>query len=119
MRFNQNEEDFVDDEHFLQATNKVGLQVEYKKALKAAKEAIRSAGHPKKDKDTKGGKGCGKGSGKNQRAQEGKTETTHKEPKGATSDGKAAKAGNGKGSVWGSTKEARKGVAQEEIDTYK
>jgi hypothetical protein len=119
MRFNQNEEDFVDDEHFLRATYKAGLQVEKKKALKAAKEAIRSGGHPKEDKDTKGGQGTGKGSGKDRRAQEGKTETTHKEPKGATSGGKAAKPGNGKKSVWGSTKEALKGVAQEEIDAHK
>jgi hypothetical protein len=53
MRFNQNEEDFVDDEHFLRATYKAGLQVEKKKSLKAAKEALRSGGHPKEDKDTK------------------------------------------------------------------
>jgi hypothetical protein len=112
MRFNQNEEDFVDDEHFLRATYKAGLQVEKKKALKAAKEALQS-------KDIKGGQGSGKGSGKDRKVQEGKNETTHKEPKGPTSGGKAAKPGNGKGTVWGSTKEALKGVAQEEIDEHK
>jgi hypothetical protein len=93
--------------------------VEKKKSLKAAKEALRSGGHPKEDKDTKGGQGSGKGSGKDRKAPEGKTETTHKEPKGSTSGGKAAKPGNGKGTVWGSTKEALKGVAQEEIDAHK
>jgi hypothetical protein len=86
--------------------------VEKKKALKAAKEALQN-------KDTKGGQGSGKGSGKDRKAQEGKNETTHKEPKGPTSGGKAAKPGNGKGTVWGSTKEALKGVAQEEIDEHK
>jgi hypothetical protein len=59
MRFNQNEEHFVDDEHFLQATYRAGVQVEKKKALKATKEAMKGSGsaHPGKDgKDGKEGK---------------------------------------------------------------
>jgi len=60
MRFNQNEEDPVDDEGFLQATYRAGVQVEKKKALKQAKEAMRSsAPTPKSDgrKDVPKGKG--------------------------------------------------------------
>jgi hypothetical protein len=118
MRFNQNEEDFVDDEHFLRATYRAGLQVEKKKALKAAKEALRSSGPPGKE-DNKGGQNSSKGSGKDRKAQEGKTETSHKEAKGSTLNGRTAKPGNGKGTIWASTKEALKGVAQDEIDAHK
>jgi hypothetical protein len=117
MRFNQNEEDFVDDEHFLRATYRAGLQVEKKKALKAAKEALRSSGPT--DKDNKGGQSSAKGSGKDQKTQERKTEATHKETKGSPSAGKAAKPGNGKGTIWATTKETLKGVAQDEIDAHK
>jgi hypothetical protein len=109
----------VDNKHFLRATYKAGLQVEKKKALKASKEALRRVGHPKEDKDAKGGQGSRKSSGKNRKVQEAKTATSHKEPKGATSGGKAAKPGNGKGTVWESTKGALKGVAREGIDAHK
>jgi len=60
MRFKQNEEDPVDDEGFLQATYQAGVQVEKKKTLKQAKEAMRSsAPTPKSDgrKDVPKGKG--------------------------------------------------------------
>jgi len=60
MKFNQNEEDPVDDEGFLQATYRAGVQVEKKKALKQAKEAMgSSAPTPKSDgrKDIPKGKG--------------------------------------------------------------
>jgi hypothetical protein len=117
MRFNQTEEEFADDEHFLRATYRAGLQVEKKKALKAAKEALRSLA-PAAKEESKRGQGTGKGSGKDRKDQEGKTETTPKDTKGTTS-GKATKPGNGKGTVWGSTKEALKGVAQDEIDAHK
>jgi len=49
MRFNQNEEDPIDDEDFLQATYRAGVQVEKKKALRAAKEAMRAGPAPAKD----------------------------------------------------------------------
>jgi len=49
MRFAHYLEDFVDDEGFLQATHQVGLQVEKKKALNAAKEASRSGAISHKD----------------------------------------------------------------------
>jgi len=41
MRFAHYLEDFADDEGFLQATHQAGLQVEKKKTLKAAREAMR------------------------------------------------------------------------------
>jgi len=49
MRFAHYLEDFADDEGFLQATHQASLQVEKKKALKAAKEAMRSGVAPNKD----------------------------------------------------------------------
>jgi len=49
MRFAHYLEEFVDDEGFLQATHQAGLQVEKKKALKAAKEAMRAGPVPARD----------------------------------------------------------------------
>jgi len=49
MRFAHYLEDFADDKGFLQATHQASLQVEKKKALRAAKEAIRSGAAPNKD----------------------------------------------------------------------
>jgi len=49
MRFAHYLEDFADDKGFLQATHQAGLQVEKKKVLRAAKEAMRSAVAPNKD----------------------------------------------------------------------
>jgi hypothetical protein len=53
IRFNQNEEDFMDDKHFLQATYRAEVQVENKKALKAAKEAMKGSGSVLMGKDGK------------------------------------------------------------------
>jgi len=44
MQFNQNPDDPLDNEAFLQATYQAGLQVQKKKALKQAKEAMRRMG---------------------------------------------------------------------------
>jgi len=49
MRLAHYLEDFADDEGLLQATHQAGLQVEKKKALRAAKEAMRSGATPNKD----------------------------------------------------------------------
>jgi len=58
MRFNQNPEDLVEDEQFLQATYRAGIQVEKKKALKGARELVKGIQPPKvnqkKDGQTKG-----------------------------------------------------------------
>jgi len=55
MRFAHYLEDFADDEGFLQATHQAGLQLEKKKTLKAAQEAMRgpTAGtkDPRKEKE--------------------------------------------------------------------
>jgi len=50
MRFNQNPREPVDDEEFLQATYRVGVQVEKKKALKQAKEAMKTMVPTNKDR---------------------------------------------------------------------
>ena len=55
MRFNQNPGDLVDDEQFLQATYQAGIQVEKKKALKKAKEAMRTGGGSTLKEGKKGG----------------------------------------------------------------
>jgi len=64
MRFAHYLEEFADDEGFLQATHQAGLQVEKKKALKQAREAVRPTGstrqeEKKKEKGTEKGKGEG------------------------------------------------------------
>jgi len=62
MWFNQNPEDPADDEHFLQATQRAGLQVEKRKALKATKEAMgsqTSGGNGNRGKDSQSRKGSG------------------------------------------------------------
>jgi len=43
MRFSQNEGEFIDDDDFLRATYRAGIQVEKMKALKATRELVRSA----------------------------------------------------------------------------
>jgi hypothetical protein len=109
MRFNQNEEDFMDDEHFLQATYRAGVQVEKKKALKAAKEAMKGSGSIQTGKDGKEGKkdsqGSGKGSGDSRDGKEGKkgakNETAHKEAGKSTLGGKSKGTGeSGNHTVW-------------------
>jgi hypothetical protein len=128
MRFNQNEEDFIDDEHFLQATYRAGVQIEKKKALKAAKEAMKTSGFVSKDgKDGKEGKKDGQGSGKGsghsrdgKDGKKGKNETAHKETGKSTSGGKSKGTGeSGNHTVWKTIKEAFQGVPQDEIDKHK
>jgi len=43
MRFSQNEGEFIDDDDFLHATYRAGIQVEKRKALRATRELVRSA----------------------------------------------------------------------------
>jgi len=47
MRFSQNEGEFVDDDDFIHATYRAGIQVEKRKALRATRELVRSAAPPK------------------------------------------------------------------------
>ena len=99
MRFNQNEEDPINDEGFLQATYRAGVQVEKKKALRAAKEAIRAGLTP---------------------AKEGKTEDQSLE--GRRKEEKPPKSKeprSRKKDEWETTGAALKGVPQAEIDQHK
>jgi len=64
MWFNQNPEDLVEDEQFLQATYRAGIQVEKKKALKGARELVKGTQPPK---DNRKKHGQGKGSSDNTR----------------------------------------------------
>jgi len=43
MRFSQNEGEFIDDDDFLHATYRAGIQVEKRKAFRATRELVRSA----------------------------------------------------------------------------
>ena len=99
MRFNQNEVDPIDDEGFLQATYRAGVQVEKKKALRAAKEAMHAGPAP-----TKEGK-------KEDRRHEGqqkeeKRPAKPREPRPRREE-------------WKTTAAALKGVPQGEIDQHK
>jgi len=47
MRFSQNEGEFVDDDDFIHATYRAGIQVEKRKALRATRELVQSAAPPK------------------------------------------------------------------------
>jgi len=64
MQFNQNPEDLVEDEQFLQATYRASIQVEKKKALKGARELVKGTQPPKDDRKKDG---QGKGSSDNTR----------------------------------------------------
>jgi len=116
MRFNQNEEDPIDDEGFLQATYQVGVQVEKKKALKQAKETMRSAAPAQKDdrrKDDKRRDGPSKGS--SDTAQKGKEVRTE-----ATRDRKASdpRSQYGKAGRWATRDAAFADVPTREREEY-
>jgi len=104
MRFAHYLEDLADDEGFLQATHQAGLQVEKKKALKAAKDAMRAGPAPPKD---------------------GRKDDRHKDAQGkrpprqeGTREPRRNEAGSPK-KDWGSTGAALKGVPQNEVDNHK
>jgi len=116
MRFNQNPEDPADDKHFLQATQRVGLQVEKRKALKATKEAMwsqTSGGNGNRGKDSQSGKNSAN-------ARKGKEQEGPKQTKKSVSGGKPEKPRKPwTESRWGSIGNALKGVPQNEIDSHK
>jgi len=58
IRFNQSPEALMEDEEFLQATYRAGIQVEKKKALKGARELVKGTQPPKYDQK-KDGQGRG------------------------------------------------------------
>ena len=108
MRFNQNEEDPIDDEGFLQATYRAGIQVEKKKGLRAAKEAMRAGptsakGEAKKDDRRQDNRG-----------KEEKRPATHE-----NRDTRNEARQQGKNGGWGSVSLALQGVPQTEVDGHK
>ena len=116
MRFNQNEEDPIDDEDFLQATYRAGVQVEKKKVLRQAKEAMRSVAPAPKDdkrKDDKRRDGLSKGS--SDTAQKGREVRPE-----ATRDEKATdpRSQYGKAGRWATKDAALAGVPAREREEY-
>jgi len=106
MRFAHYMEEFIDDEHFLMATYNAGLHVERRNTLKAAREA--QPGNGRGRKDGPDGKNLGKVSGGSKQA--GKSDSGGKAEKPRKTWAE---------SHWGSGGNAYKGVAQNEIDSYR
>jgi len=80
MRFNQNPDNPVDDEHFFQATYRTGIQVEKKKALKQVKEVMRiTTAAPAKEGEKEG---QNKGNSDNTRKVKENSEPRHRETRG-------------------------------------
>jgi len=104
IRFAQDLEDFADDEGFLQATHQAGLQVEWKKALKAAKEAMRAGPVPAKD---------GKKDDRHRDAR--RKEETRPPKREETRQNEARPPRDG----WGTLGATLKGVPQNEVDIHK
>ena len=108
MRFNQNPEDLVDDEQFLHATYRAGIQVEKKKALRAAKEAMRAGPTPTRGEAKKDDRR------QDNRKKEEKRPTTHE-----NQDTRNEARPQGKKGGWGSVSTALQGVPQTEVDVHK
>jgi len=106
MRFAHYLEDFADDEGFLQATHQGGLQVEKKRTLKAAREAMKGSA-----RDTVRA-APGPAAKKEERKKEERRPTTNREP--GKNDSRAPK-NNG----WESMGAALRGVPQNELDAHK
>ena len=100
IRFAHYHEDFADDKGFLQATHQAGLQVEKKKALRTAKEAMCTGPAPAKKEECK---------------KEEKRPTTRAENWEPRKNDSRAQKNNG----WESTGAALRGVPQNEIDAHK
>jgi len=111
MRFAHYMEEFVDDEHFLTATYNAGLQVEWRKALKVARET--QPGSETRQTDGADGKNpCN--------ARKGKESGGPKQAGKPDSWGKAEKPRKSWAeSHWGSGGNAYKGVPQNEIDSHR
>jgi len=113
IRFNLNPEDPVDDEEFLHATYRAGIQVEKKKALKLAKETAKGGGPGTQPKEGK------------QDSQGRKNPDSTRKGKGAERTPHPARALQtenrrwyGGGISWGSKEEALKGMPQKEQEEY-
>ena len=103
MRFSHYLEEFADDEGFLQATYQAALQVEKKKALKTAREAMRSQPLGAKDPKKEKGKEKERGGENTSRARQGQ----ERNPAGKNKR------------AWVSLETALQGVPQKEVEEYK
>jgi len=110
MRFNQNPEDPVDDEQFLHATYRAGIQVEKKKALKGARDLVRGA-QPLRTTTEKEGK---KRTQDNARKDSEGKEPRQKEERGEAEKGRWY----GQKTSWTTKDEALKGVPTAEREEY-
>jgi len=108
MRFAHYLEDFADDEGFLQATHQAGLQVEKKKALRAAKEAMRSGAAPNKD-----------GMRNDHPNEHGKKNDTRPSPKEGAPQPRSNNTRPPKKDSWPSQDVALKGVPSKEAEEYR
>ena len=114
MRFNQNPEDLVDDDQFLQATYRAGIQVEKKKALKGAREAVRNGQQPKDDKKKDGHQKPSTNKGQTE-----KTGNDGKEPRHRKDDPKPdRKSQYNQPGRWASKDAALTGVPAKEKEEY-
>jgi len=113
MRFNQNLDKSTDDEGFMSATYRAGIQVEKKKALKTVREAGRTTQPPKND-----GKKDGQGKGNTDNARRGKeTDKILQQDRSERSGEKTQNWWGGK-DHWGTKDEALKGVPAKEQEEY-
>ena len=105
MRFSKNEDDLLDDEEFLHATYRAGIQVEKRKALKAARDLVRGAQAPRDDR---------KKEGKNPES----TRKEPKEPREPRRDEPEKGRWYGQKTSWVTKDEALKGVPAAEREEY-
>jgi len=111
MRFNQNPDNPVDDEQFLQAAYRAGIQVQKKKALKGARDALRTALPPKDDQRKDRQNKCSSDNarkGKEAIQEQGKEKT--REPKRKSQYGHPRR--------WASRESALTGVPTKEQEEY-
>jgi len=108
MRFAHYLEDFADDEGFLQATHQASLQVEEKKGLRAAKEAMRSGATPNKD-----------GTRNDCPKEHGKKSDTRPSPKEGAPQPRSSNTRPPKKDSWPSQDAALKGVPSKEAEEYR
>jgi len=109
MRFSQDPEDLIDDEQFLHATYRAGIQVEKMKALKGAWDIVKGAEPPRDDqRKDRQNKGC------SDDARKGKRENNHKE-EAWTSERKSQ---YGQTERWASKDAALAGLPAKEQEEY-
>jgi len=105
MRFNQNPDEPTDNEGFMSLTYRAGIQVEKKKALKAAREASKGGPAPRQE-----------GKKDDKRREEGKKDNPGK--KGPQQRTEKTREWWGGRNHWGSKEEALRGVPQKEQEAY-